>query len=132
MTRDELEEVARQWITLWSAPVNWALFDRIHAEDFVDHSPAGRGASKEDFASGLRELVEVFPDLRSTLEDLVVDESARRVAVRWSAIGTNRRRFLGVGPTGRPTPFSGIEIIEVSGGRVTKRWGEWDITAHRD
>jgi hypothetical protein len=39
---------------------------------------------------------------------------------------------LGIGPTGRATPITGIEISELQAGRVRRRWGEWDISAHRD
>jgi len=130
-SRADLEATTRQWISLWCTPVDWALFERLHADDFEDCSPAGRGATKKAFADGLAELVRVFPDLRSTVDDLVVDETTGRVAVRWSAVGTNRERFLRVGPTGKTTPITGIEIIEVRDGRIVRRWGEWDITAHR-
>jgi hypothetical protein len=50
--------------------------------------------------------------------------------VRWSSLGTNREVFMGIGPTGRETPITGIEIIEVREGRIVRRWGEWDINAH--
>jgi steroid delta-isomerase-like uncharacterized protein len=128
--RVELETIAGQWISLWCAPVDWALFDLLHAPDFEDCSPVGRGTTKEAFAAALADLVRAFPDLRATLDDLVVDETFRRVAVRWSANGTNRAIFMGKGPTGRQTPITGIEIIEIREGRIVRRWGEWDITAH--
>ena len=130
--REELEAAARRWISLWCAPVDWALFDQLHAADFVDGSPAGRGTDKRSFAAGLAELMVAFPDLQTHVDDLVVDESRGRIAIRWSAVGTNCSRFLGVGPTGLPTPLRGIEIIEVRHGKITKRWGEWDSSAHSD
>jgi predicted ester cyclase len=68
--------------------------------------------------------------MTASVEDLVIDESGGKVAVRWSLEGTNRGRFLGVGPTGRRTLITGIEIIEIAGGRIVKRWGEWDISGH--
>ena len=129
--RVELEELTRRWISLWCAPVDWALFDQLHADDFEDMSPAGREPSRQAFAESLRQLIEVFPDLTTRVEDMVVDEAAQRVAVRWSAVGTNNLAFLGIGPTHRETPITGIEIIEITNGRITKRWGEWDISAHR-
>lgn len=131
MTRSELEDITRRWISLWSAPTDWKLFDQIHSEDFEDMSPADREPSKQAFAKGLRELIEAFPDLSTKIEDMVVDETIQRVAVRWSSVGTNRRKFLGIGPTNRQTSITGIEIIEVSNGQITKRWGEWDISGHR-
>ncbi len=85
---------------------------------------------KEAFATALNEMLVAFPDLVARVEDLVVDEAAGKVAVRWSAQGTNRKKYLGVGPTDRSTRITGIEIIEIRDGRIIRRWGEWDITAH--
>jgi steroid delta-isomerase-like uncharacterized protein len=130
MTRTELEHLATQWISLWSAPIDQLLFDRLHADDFVDCASAGRPPTKGGFAAGLAEWAQAFPDIRARVEQLVVDEAAATVAVRWSATGTNRAEYLGVGPTQRVTYIAGIEIIEIRGGRIVKRWGEWDISDH--
>lgn len=129
-SRTELETIARQWVSLWCVPVDWALFDRLHAPEFEDRSSAGRAPTREGFARGLAEFTRAFPDLRTTVEQLVVDVERFEVAIRWSATGTNRLRYLGVGPTGRVTPIAGIEIIEIRDGQVVRRWGEWDISAH--
>jgi steroid delta-isomerase-like uncharacterized protein len=128
--RAKLEALAREWISLWCAPVDWVLFDRLHADGFEDCSAAGRDTTKQAFAEGLAELVRAFPDLQTKVDDLVVDDETERVAVRWSAVGTNREPFLGIGPTGKKTPITGIEIIEIREERIVRRWGEWDITAH--
>ncbi|MEW5825872.1 MAG: ester cyclase [Candidatus Bipolaricaulota bacterium] len=127
--RAGLAKVAREWISLWCAPVDWVRFDRLHSDDFVDESAAGRAPTKAGFAAGLAELVAAFPDLETWVDDLVIDELRSRVAVRWSARGTHRQRFLGVEPTDRRTTFCGIEIVEVRGGRITRRWGEWDLSS---
>jgi steroid delta-isomerase-like uncharacterized protein len=129
--RDELESIAARWISLWCVPVDWRLFDALHSDEFEDRAPAARPSTKQGFAEGLASLVKAFPDLRTTVEDLVVDEAGARVAVRWRAIGTNEAAFLGVGPTHRQTRITGIEIIEIRGGRIVRRWGEWDISDHR-
>jgi steroid delta-isomerase-like uncharacterized protein len=129
-SRAELENIATQWISLWCVPVDWKLFDRLHADAFEDCSAAGRAPTKQGFADGLRELVRAFPDLQTRIEQLVVDLENSRVAVRWSARGTNRAAFLGIGPTERLTSITGIEIIEIKQGQVIRRWGEWDISAH--
>ena len=109
-TREELENTTRQWIALWCTPVDWAFFDRLHADTFEDCSSAGRPTDKAGFARGLAEFTSAFPDLQTRVEDLVVDETRSRVAVRWSAQGTNQAAYLGVGPTGRLTTITGIEI----------------------
>jgi steroid delta-isomerase-like uncharacterized protein len=129
-SREALAALTARWISLWSAPVDWALFDELHADDFVDCSAAGRVATKAGFAEGIRALLAAFPDLHTRVNGLVIDEPAQLVAVRWSAAGTNRLRYLGVGPTHASTTITGIEIIEVVAGRIARRWGEWDITRH--
>jgi steroid delta-isomerase-like uncharacterized protein len=131
-TRANLESIAKKWITLWCFPVDWGLFDRLHSEQFEDCSSAGRPATKKGFAQGLAELVRAFPDLHTTVEGLVIDETKSKVAVMWSSRGTNKTKFLGVGPTDQLTVITGIEIIEVQDDRIVRRWGEWDITAHAD
>lgn len=130
MQRSDLESLTRQWISLWTAPLDYDLFDRLHADDFVDCAPAGRPPTKEAYLRDLEEFIAAFPDMTARVEDMVIEESGGKVAVRWSLEGTNRRRFLGVGPTGRRTTIAGIEIIEIAGGRIVKRWGEWDISGH--
>lgn len=128
--RSQFESVARDWISLWTAPVDWALFDQVHDDDFEDCSSAGRSTTKAAFAQALTDFIRAFPDIKTTVEGLVIDESEQRVAVRWSAIGTNRTAYMGTGPTNRITLITGIEIIEIKNGRIMRRWGEWDITAH--
>ncbi|MCE9595988.1 MAG: ester cyclase [Planctomycetes bacterium] len=128
--RAALEEAARRWTSLWSAPVDWELFERLHRDDFEDCASGGRPPTKSGFASGLELLVRAFPDLRTEVDEMVVDVERARVAVRWTARGTNLGCYLGVGPTGRETRITGIEIIELAAGRIARRWGEWDISDH--
>ncbi|MFU8795822.1 MAG: ester cyclase [Dehalococcoidia bacterium] len=128
--REALSLIARRWISLWTVPVDWAAFEELHAHDFEDASSAGRPVTREGFAQGLRDLVDAFPDLHTRVEDLVIDTQERRVAIRWSAEGTNRSCYLGIGPTNRLRRITGIEIIEVRNDRVVRRWGEWDIIDH--
>jgi len=127
--RSQLEYIALQWISLWCSPVNWALFDEIHADHFEDCSSAGRPNTKAGFAEGLKEMLYAFPDLITTVEDLVVDEQQARVAVRWRAQGTNKYPFLGHGPTNKESVITGIEIIYIVDNQIVRRWGEWDITS---
>ncbi len=128
--RTKLTDIATRWLSLWNAPTDWRAFDALHAEYFKDFSPAGRPATKEGFAAGLREFIAAFPDMQIHSELMVADDIQSRVAIRWSASMTNRVKFLGVGPTNARTYITGIEIIEIEMDRIVKRWGEWDISRH--
>jgi steroid delta-isomerase-like uncharacterized protein len=125
MDRRRLHELAERWIRLWE-PGNLDAFDELHATDFIDRSSAGRDPTREGFRQGILELLESFPDLQIKVEDVVIDEHPQRLAIRWSASGTHRGRYLGADPTGRRIAFQGIEIVQVRDGRVVERWGEWD------
>lgn len=129
-TREQLSEIARLWVGLWNHPVDWSLYDRLHAEQFKDHSPVGRTDNKAAFAQSIIDLLSAFPDLQTQADDVVVDVECARVAVRWSALGTNEQRYLGIGPTHRRTRITGIEIIDIEHEQVIRRWGEWDISDH--
>ena len=127
MNRPTLKYLTRQWISLWCPPVDWPLFDRLHAESFEDYSAAGHPPDKMGFALGLAELTRAFPDLQTWIEDLVIDEQRSRVAVRWVAEGIHRVAFMGLEPNFQRTIFTGIEILEVVAGQITGHWGERDF-----
>ena len=132
MSSQNLVAIANDWISLWCTPVNWELFDRLHSDVFQDCASAGRESTKSGFAAGLAELTQAFPDLMTMVDDLIVDLSANKVAVRWTARGTNALRYMNVGPTHKPTVIRGIEIIEIDSGQIIRRWGEWDISDHAE
>jgi predicted ester cyclase len=65
-----------------------------------------------------------FPDVRYVIEDLVAEGD--RVAVRWTACGTQRGSFGPVPPTGRSVTWSGIHIYRIRDGRFVEYWVEAD------
>jgi predicted ester cyclase len=109
----------------WQRP-DAEAFRQLHAPGFVDHCASGRPADREGFWGGVVALYAAFPDLRAEVEDMVVEAGRGLVAIRWTAAGTHRGRFLGVAPTGKPIRFAGIEIIRIEAGLVVERWGEWN------
>lgn len=122
-----LKEVADCWTEeVWQGRDIDAV-DRLHAPDFVDRSnPAGRAPDNAGFKQGLRDLFAAFPDWYASSDDLVADEAAGKVAVRWSASGTHMGPFMGRAATRRRVTFQGIEILRIVDGRIAERWGEWD------
>lgn len=125
-TAKSLREIARTWIEDGWQHGDAAVVDRLHAPGFVDHDPGGRTGDNAGFKEGIVRLFAAFPDLEAQVRDLVVDEAAGTVAVRWAARGTHRGPYLGAMPSGRTVDFKGIEIIRVESGLITERWGEWD------
>ncbi len=125
----ELKQIARRWIEEGWQRGNAGVVDELHSADFMDYGAAGRAPDREGFKQGIRGLYEAFPDFHAEIEDMIVDESTAKVAVRWKAKGTHRGVFMGIPPTGRSIRFAGIEIIHVVNGKIRERWGEWDGTS---
>jgi predicted ester cyclase len=123
---EELRRLVIRWIEEGWQEGREGVVDELHAPEFVDHDPAGRPPDREGFKRGIRELHAAFPDFHAEIDALLVDGGRSEVAVRWSATGTHRGRFLGVEPTGRRIAFKGIEIVRFDGGWIVERWGEWD------
>jgi steroid delta-isomerase-like uncharacterized protein len=123
---EELKAVAERWMNEIWRQRNLDVFNELHASNFIDGSPAGRAADRESYKQSVAELFAAFPDWQAVIDDLVIDEAAGKVAVRWTATGTHRAEFMGVRPTCKLVRFRGIEIVHIESGRIVERWGEWD------
>lgn len=126
MTRAALCELVARWMAAGWQDGNVEALAPLHADDFVDHSSAGRCPDLAGLLAGVTELYAAFPDFYAVVDRVLVDESMDTVAVCWSATGTHRGKFLGVAPNGRSISFTGIEILTVRRGLIAERWGEWN------
>ncbi len=126
MSDNQLASVAVRWIEEIWRPGDLSTFDSLHAPDFLDRSPAGRPSDRESYRRSIEQLYEVFPDFYTNIDDLIVDTATGKIAIRWTATGTHRAKFMDVEPTRRMIRFQGIEIITVRDGQIVERWGEWD------
>jgi steroid delta-isomerase-like uncharacterized protein len=110
----------------------WRAIDRGHvevmqqffADDYVRRSEEGV-LSRGEFAEALAALHAGFPDLESTIHDVVSE--GNRAAWRWSARGTHQNAYMGVPPTHRSITFSGITISRFGDdGRIVEDWASWN------
>ena len=80
------------------------------------------GAGQQERITAFRAA---FPDLRFTLEDLVVEGD--RVVFRATVRGTHQGTFRGVPPTGREGAFTVLDVVRVEGGAFAEHWGGPDL-----
>jgi steroid delta-isomerase-like uncharacterized protein len=105
---------------------NLAAVAGMVAPDYVSYDPNGpdfgRGpdACREEAAYYLA----AFPDLRVTVEETVVEGD--RVAVRWTARGTQRGRLGGIEPTGRSVTVTGTTIWRIADGKLASARTNFD------
>jgi steroid delta-isomerase-like uncharacterized protein len=95
------------------------------APDFVEHGgAAGQAPGREGWKQGRAMLAAAFPDLASTVEDVVAEGD--RVVTRWTVRGTHRGAFMGIPPTGKQATVTGITVWRVAGGAIAESWVAMD------
>ena len=103
-----------------------ALADELFTPSYVDHTPGAPPVVPGP--EGVRQTVTVFrtafPDMHYTIEDLF--GAGDRVAVRWTARGTNTGSLMGLPPTGKAVAVSAVYIFRSEGGRLAEAWGDFD------
>jgi steroid delta-isomerase-like uncharacterized protein len=66
-----------------------------------------------------------FPDLESTIEDLIAERD--KVVAHWRAQATHRGEYMGIPPSGNRVDFRGISIYRIEGGKIAESWSVSDL-----
>jgi predicted ester cyclase len=98
------------------------LLSPSHVHHVADGDLKGPESVKQ-FVAGLRVT---FPDMRTTIEDIVA--AADKVVVRFTIYGTYRdpREGKDASAAGKQVKCTGIDIFRLAGGKIVERWGELD------
>jgi steroid delta-isomerase-like uncharacterized protein len=103
---------------------NFAVFEELFADDFLDHTPQP-GCTPDK--AGARELYKVlraaFPDFHAEIHWQLADGD--RVTTYKTYRGTHRGEFFGVAPTGRKIQFETVDVVRVRvrDGQIAEHWG---------
>jgi steroid delta-isomerase-like uncharacterized protein len=117
---------AEQLATMWRILDDGGFdqMDHFFADGYVRHGDEG-DQSREEFRQSLAELGRAFPDLASSVSQVLVD--GNQVAYRWSATGTHHAPYLRAPPTRRMITASGITISRFDAdGRIAEDWASWN------
>jgi predicted ester cyclase len=122
MSSADNKDLYRRYIELLWQPER---LDEVLAPDFVAHDlPPGLPPGREGLKA-LRRLIErAFPDLKSTIRDVVAEGD--KVAARVGLEGTHTGDFMGVAPTGKRLTTELFEIVRIERGMVAERWVQRD------
>ncbi|MCL4369868.1 MAG: ester cyclase [Chloroflexi bacterium] len=124
MAQDVRTWISAFYTTLESGDLN--SLDQWVSPNFVDYSqPQGSLGGLEGFRHYFTSLRGAFPDLRLTVEDVLVDGS--KVAVRVTGRGTQTGEYMGIQPTGRRVVVPFIDIMRVETDRIVEHWGAQDL-----
>jgi steroid delta-isomerase-like uncharacterized protein len=101
---------------------NFALFEELFADDFLDHTPQPGGTPDKAGARALyHRLREAFPDFHADIKWQATDGNL--VTTYKIYHGTHQGEFLGVPPTGRNIHFETVDAMRVVDGKITEHWG---------
>ncbi len=100
--------------------------DTLIAAEYIDHNPIGPGGKSgiEGFKQTVKALRFAFPDLRFTVEEMIVNGD--KVVTRTTMQGTHKNSFMQVDPTDKQVTVTGFDIYRIADGIVAERWGTLD------
>jgi steroid delta-isomerase-like uncharacterized protein len=96
-----------------------ALLDEFVAPDYTEHSEGFQGV--EPFKQQITAFRAAFPDLRVTVEDLLIDGD--RFASRTTVTGTHAGDLMGMPASGRRISVEAVDIGRIENGQAKERWG---------
>jgi steroid delta-isomerase-like uncharacterized protein len=125
-TPDDTADVAKAIVRRNTEKVqgegDFALFDELFADDFVDHTPQpGTTPDKAGVRVLYTRLREAFPDFRPEIRWQSVEGDL--VTTYKIYHGTHLGEFLGIPPTGRTIQFETVDAMRVRQGKITDHWG---------
>jgi predicted SnoaL-like aldol condensation-catalyzing enzyme len=101
---------------------NWALFDELFSDAFLDHTPQPNCTPDKAGALPMDDGVEI----RKSFAKLPVEAQRADgdvVTTYKTYHGTHRGDFLGVAATGKAIHFETVDAMRVQDGKITEHWG---------
>jgi predicted ester cyclase len=118
--RDATMKAVRAFYDFWNTGDETLLQEAI-APNFIDHTlPAGRPQGPQGPAFASRRFRAAVPDLKVTVEKIIV--AGDYVTVHMNFTGHFTGRFGQTQGKGQPVPFIATDLIKVENGRITDNW----------
>lgn len=94
------------------------LAEELFAADLANG--LGRPSGPSSVKEWHRSTRETFPDLRYSVEEVLAE--GNRVALRWTATGTQSGWFGPIPPTGKAVTYAGVHFFTIEDGRIADLW----------
>ena len=121
---DDNEAIIRQVIALIGERNLDDAFE-LYAQDYIYHGPGGQELRGRAGIRGLWEVwLEAFPDLHSTVEDVVTEGD--KIVMRWRIEGTHTGEFLGVPASNAKINVGVTGMFRVENGQLAECWDQFD------
>lgn len=101
---------------------DFALFDQLFADDFVDHTPQpGTTPDKAGVRILYGRMRNAFADFHPEIHWQTAEGDI--VTTYKTYHGTHRADFLGIPATGKTVQFETVDAMRVQNGKITDHWG---------
>ena len=118
--REATVKAVRAFYDFWNTG-DTALLNQAIAKNFTDHTlPPGRPQGPEGPAFASRQFRAAVPDLKVTVEKMIV--AGNYVTVHMSFTGHFTGIFGGTQGTGQPIAFIATDLVKVENGRIADNW----------
>ena len=118
--RDATMKAVRAFYDFWNTG-DEALLQEAIAPNFTDHTlPSGRPQGPEGPAFASRRFRAAVPDLKVTVEKMIV--AGDYVTVHMSFTGHFTGKFGQTQGKGQPVPFIATDLVKIENGRITDNW----------
>lgn len=101
-------------------------FCELFADDYVDHGDPGGTNGRAAMRQHLSAFLAAFPDLHTSLDQVIVDADGQTIGSRTTTTGTHQGELMGIPPNGRQIRVPGVDMARLSGGLIVERWGGMD------
>ena len=121
------KEILRRAAAIFG-PERFEEYLLLYAEDARLHFlppglPPGRAGARLFYGA----VFEAFENLRLTIDDMVGEGD--QIGLRFRLVGTHRKEFMGIPPSGREINVSGVTIFRFANGQCIERWSETNLLA---
>ncbi|MCT2594578.1 ester cyclase [Streptomyces sp. N2-109] len=120
------ELIEKVWAAAWGQGDVEAL-DKLLSPAYLRHGGDPHPQGLSTFKASIISTRSAFPDLVTTIDDIVIDDD--RAAIRWHSSGTHENSFLGVPATKRRVDVSGATFARFEGDRTVEEFVTWDPRA---
>ena len=98
----------------------------LYSVDYIFHGAGGEVLNGRDAIRNVWGAWLVgFPDLHSTIEDIVTEGD--KLALRFRVEGAHTGEFLGMAPTNAKINVRDIEIFRIANGQIVEAWDQIDM-----
>lgn len=125
MLLDNKAIVCRLYEEVWNKR-RLQVVDELIAPSHALNDPIvfGSQIGPEFYKRRVAELTTSFPDLRFTIEDMIIEKE--KVGVSWIISGTHQGEFMDLPARGRKISVEGITIHLIANGKILDSHARWD------